>query len=196
MSPSPLAAPLVVAPSLVAPRATPAVTPLAQTQARKNKQAPSASLPPGCQPFVVVLTGVPALKTGENESFENLKNKTSFWLRQNRPLPGYIDGRIINVRRVGWVGNRHKNLKDDCVLVNFRDPRAAGLINRQVNHYDSNGIQTRDLGYFYRPLPTVWPNQPSLEGGRGVWYPRHATLGTDRMVGNHPQTFSPHGWGY
>lgn len=114
-----------------------------------NCHPPCLNLPPAASPYVIVLAGVPMLKSDSPETFLELKNKLIFWLNRNRTLNGPVQGEILFARRVSWLGTRRKDIMGDCVVINFRDRGAVKHILEWGSGNSLGSKQSLPLGYFY-----------------------------------------------
>lgn len=112
------------------------------------------NLPPASSPYVLVLAGVPNLVGDQRESWSDLRNKSVDWLCKHKGFHPSDMNDIIMARRVAWIGQSAKDIRGDCIVLNFRRPyMVKRLLNIFEFHPRSNtAISALPLGYFYKPL--------------------------------------------
>ena len=117
------------------------------------------NLPPKAAPYVVVLTGVPTLSDNGPESYNELKNKVSWWLDTFIVGPFQPAKDVIMLRRVPWRGNSIKKRRGDCVVINFNNVRAVNYVlsNFYARDASESIIPPLPLSYFYQQINPLIP---------------------------------------
>ena len=122
---------------------------------KPHSRQKNLELPPQATPYVVVMTNVPPLAQGSDESYQQLKNIVLDGVI-NSSLAGSIvslNRSIIMVRRVNWIGRRDKSIRGDCIIVHFDSPNIAGRILENQGRFAQLGMWRDNtflpLGFFY-----------------------------------------------